>query len=61
MGLEFGTPTTGESHSANNSCSKLFGLICRGMSEKHPAETPFLLSISTKKFKACQHWKAKAT
>ena len=55
MGLELGTPTTGESHSTCNSCSKLVGLIYRGMSEKHFAETPLPLNVSTKKSKACQH------
>lgn len=55
MGLELGTPTTDGSHDTYNSCSKLVGLICRGMSEKHFAETPLPLNISTKKFKACQH------
>ena len=55
MGLELGTPTTGGSHSTYNSCSKLVGLICRGMSEKHFAETLLPLNVSTKKSKACQH------
>ena len=55
MGLELGTPTTGGSHSTYNSCSKLVGLIYKSMSEKHYAETPLPLNISTKKFKACQH------
>jgi len=61
VGLERGTPPTGESHGTDNSGCKFFGLCDGGMSEKHAAETPCWFTTLTGEGRALRNGTGKTS